>query len=75
MSAKEDKYLKEFGKNLQRLRKAKGLSTREFADSAEISHSSVGRLEAGLTNPTLTTLIKLAKALDVDLNTLGLTHM
>ena len=31
---------------------------------------AVGRLEAGLDNPTMTTLIKLAEALDVDLNTL-----
>ena len=72
MGAKDDRYLKDFGKNLQRLRKAKDLSTRDFADIADISHSSVGRLEAGLSNPTLTTLVKLAKALDVDLNTLGL---
>jgi len=55
---------------LQELRKAKGLSTRDFADAANISHSSVGRLEAGLTNPTLTTLLKLADALKVDMNTL-----
>lgn len=65
-----DKFLKEFGKNLKRLREAKGLSTRQFAYDAEISHSSVGRLEAGLSNPTLTTLVKIAEALGVDLNAL-----
>jgi transcriptional regulator with XRE-family HTH domain len=65
-----DKTLLNFGNNLQELRKAKGLSTRDFADAANISHSSVGRLEAGLTNPTLTTLLKLADALKVDMNTL-----
>ena len=59
-----------FGKNLQKLREAKGFSTRQFADEAEISHSSVGRLEAGLSNPTMTTLIKIAEALEVDLNSL-----
>lgn len=72
MGSKNEKFLKEFGKNLQKLREAKGLSTRQFAYEAEISHSSVGRLEAGLSNPTLTTLIKIAEALGVDLNTLGL---
>lgn len=72
MGSKNEKFLKEFGKNLQKLREAKGLSTRQFAYEAEISHSSVGRLEAGLSNPTLTTLIKIADALEVDLNTLGL---
>ena len=70
MGNKDDKLLKEFGKNLQKLREAKGLSTRQFAYEADISHSSVGRLEAGLANPTMTTLVKLAEALDVDLNSL-----
>ena len=67
---KTDKVLMEFGKNLQKLREAKGFSTRQFAYEAEISHSSVGRLEAGLSNPTMTTLIKIAEALEVDLNSL-----
>lgn len=68
--AQEDKILKEFGKNLGKLRVAKKISTREFAYLADISHSSVGRLEAGETNPSMTTLLKLAEALAVDLNTL-----
>ncbi len=70
MASKSDRFLKDFGKNLQKLRKDRGLSTRQFADDAEISHSSVGRLEAGLSNPTLTTLMKLAAVLKVDLNEL-----
>ena len=67
-----EKKLLQFGTQLQELRKAKGLSTRQFADVANISHSSVGRLEAGLTNPTMTTLIKLADALEIDMDTLAL---
>jgi transcriptional regulator with XRE-family HTH domain len=70
MATKTEKILKEFGDNLQQLRKAKGFSTREFAYEADISHSSVGRLEAGLSNPTLTTLIKIAEVLEVDLSQL-----
>jgi transcriptional regulator with XRE-family HTH domain len=65
------KILVRFGKKLAELRKAKKYSTREFADVADISHSSVIRLEAGLTNPSLTTLLKLSAALQTDLNTLG----
>ena len=72
MDAKIDKFLSDFGKNLQRIRKAKGFSTREFAYEADISHSSVIRLEAGLTNPTLTTLIKISEALNVDVNILAM---
>lgn len=66
----EDKILKQFGKNLEVLRKARELSTREFAYLADISHSSVGRLENGETNPSLTTLLKLAEALGVDVTVL-----
>jgi transcriptional regulator with XRE-family HTH domain len=72
MDSKSDKILVDFGKNLQKLRKARKLSTREFAYAAEISHSSVGRLEKGESNPTLTTLLKIADALDVDINTLAM---
>jgi len=60
-----DKILKDFGKNLQQLRTERGFSTRKFAYEADISPSSLGRLEAGLSNPTFTTLLKLAKALEI----------
>lgn len=66
----EEQFLKAFGKNLKKLREAKKLSTREFAYTADISHSSVGRLENGLSNPSATTLLKLAEALGTDFNTL-----
>ena len=72
MTRNNEKFLKEFGKNLKKLRIEKGLSTREFAYEADIAHSSVGRLEAGLSNPTITTLIRIADALEVDLNKLAL---
>ncbi|MEI9807998.1 MAG: helix-turn-helix transcriptional regulator [Bacteroidota bacterium] len=70
MTNKEDKILKAFGKNLQKLRVERGFSTRKFAYEADISPSSLGRLEAGLSNPSLTTLLKLSEALKVDLITL-----
>jgi transcriptional regulator with XRE-family HTH domain len=70
MANQNDKILKDFGKNLQKLRIKKGFSTRKFANEADISPSSLGRLEAGLSNPSLTTLLKIAEALEVDLNTL-----
>ena len=72
MVRNNEKYLKEFGRNLKKLRLEKGLSTRKFADEADIAHSAVQRLEAGLSNPTITTLIRIADALGVDLNKLAL---
>jgi transcriptional regulator with XRE-family HTH domain len=70
MAAKNEKLLKEFGKKIKKLRMEKGLSTRQFAYAADIAHSAVGRLEAGLSNPTLTTFLKVAEALEVDLDEL-----
>lgn len=52
------------------MRIAKGLSTRQFAYEADITHSSVGRLEAGLSNPSFTTLIKIAEALEIEISQL-----
>jgi transcriptional regulator with XRE-family HTH domain len=72
MASAEEKLLKEFGKNLQKLRIEKGFSTRKFVNEADLSKSSLYRLEAGLTNPSLITLLKLADALQVDLNKLGM---
>ena len=66
--SQEEKILKEFGKKLEKLRKAKGLSYRKFSYAAELSVSYVQKLEAGLSNPSYTTLLKLAEALEVELN-------
>jgi transcriptional regulator with XRE-family HTH domain len=71
MASADEKMLKDFGKNLQKLRIERGFSTRKFVDEADISKSMLYRLEAGLTNPTLTTLLKLADALQVDLGKLS----
>jgi transcriptional regulator with XRE-family HTH domain len=70
MAVNSNKILKEFAKNLQKMRIAKGLSTRQFAYEADITHSSVGRLEAGLSNPSFTTLIKIAEALEIEISQL-----
>jgi len=70
MARKNDKDLKELGRNIKKLRIAKGMSTRQFAYEADIAHSAVASLEAGLQNPTYITLLRIAEALEVDLNTL-----
>lgn len=67
---RDDKILKKFGENLKRLRIAKGLTTREFADLAEIAYSQVWVLESGKGDPSLTTLIAIANTLEVSLDTL-----
>ncbi len=67
---RDDRILKAFGKKLKKLRKERNLSTREFADIAEIAHSQVWVLETGRGDPGLTTLLAIAEALNVSLNDL-----
>ena len=71
---RDDKIHKAFGKKLKKLRKERNLSTRGFADTAEIASSQVWVLETGKGDPSLTTLLAISKALDVSLNDLDPTH-
>jgi transcriptional regulator with XRE-family HTH domain len=66
MKAGEDKEtLKEFGSNLQKIRKRKGLSLRALSHECSIDFSDIGKIERGEINVTLLTIVQLAKALDV----------
>jgi transcriptional regulator with XRE-family HTH domain len=67
MPRKNDhKILVVFGHNLKKRRLAKGLSLREFAAIADVDHAMIDRYERGITNPSLTTIAKLAEALEVE---------
>ncbi|HWJ28315.1 MAG TPA: helix-turn-helix transcriptional regulator [Flavisolibacter sp.] len=65
---RDEKSLKAFGENLKRLRELKGLTTRQLADTADIAYSQIWTLESGQGDPTLTTLLALARALEVSLD-------
>jgi transcriptional regulator with XRE-family HTH domain len=68
MPRKNDhKILTTFGNNLRRHRKAKGYSLRQFAALADIDHAMIDRYERGVTNPSLTTVAKLAEALNIEI--------
>ncbi|RUV98958.1 MAG: helix-turn-helix domain-containing protein [Mesorhizobium sp.] len=56
---------KRLGRNLRRLRKAKGLSQEAFADDVGIHRTYVSDLERGRRNPTITVVEKLAVFLAV----------
>lgn len=65
ITAGDKKALKEFGENLRKLRKDKGLSLREMSYACSIDNSKIAKIEKGMINITLTTLLQLAVALDV----------
>lgn len=54
-----------FAANVERLRKAKGLTQEQAAWSVGMHPSAWGRIEAGERKPTLATVFKLARGLEV----------
>ena len=55
------------GKHIQKLRELKGISQQDLAAKCNFEKSNMSRLESGRVNPTLSTLGKVADALDVTL--------
>ena len=55
------------GKQIRKIRESKDVSQQELAAKCNFEKSNMSRLEAGRVNPTLATLEKVAKALDVTL--------
>jgi transcriptional regulator with XRE-family HTH domain len=55
------------GKQIQKLRELKGLSQQDLAAKCNFEKSNMSRLEAGRVNPTLSTLEKVANALEITL--------
>jgi len=60
-----------FKDNLRKLRTKKGLSQEKLARLADISLNTLTKIESGFAKkPTIQTVVKLAKALDVSLDEL-----
>jgi len=58
-------------KNLRKLREAKGLSQEKLARLADVANNTIIKIEAGKNqNPTLDTLKKITKTLDVSIDEL-----
>jgi transcriptional regulator with XRE-family HTH domain len=66
MAENGDQYLKKFGEKLEALKKASGLSYRKIAANCNVEHSDIKRYVDGKINPTLLTIIDLAKGLNVE---------
>ncbi len=54
----------ELGKTIQRLRKAYNLSLGELSEQSGVAKSIISQIERNETNPTLSTVIRLSRALD-----------
>lgn len=75
MDRSRRKILRLFGRNLQRERKAKGLTQEDLGSSAGVSDKYIGELERAEKNPSIHIVVCLARALKVDpCRLLGLAH-
>lgn len=57
--------LKKLGANIKRLREMKNLSLRELSYACDIDNSKISKIEKGQINITFTTILQLAKALEI----------
>ena len=67
---KEQKFLDSLGKRIFELRKEKGMTQEELAEKLGTLHNQISRLENGMVNPKITTLLKVAEVLGVSVSDL-----
>lgn len=65
--------LKKLGANIKRLREMKNLSLRELSYACDIDNSKISKIEKGQINITFTTILQLAKALEISPSELLMT--
>lgn len=63
-------YYQELAKNMRVERARLKISQLKLAELANVSIDTINLIERGVVNPKLCTVISIAKALNVDLNTL-----
>jgi transcriptional regulator with XRE-family HTH domain len=62
---RDKKIMAAFGRQLRELRKQQKLTQKSLAERAGISVSQVARMETGELNTTISTIVKLSKALEL----------
>ncbi|NQY68437.1 MAG: helix-turn-helix transcriptional regulator [Flavobacteriales bacterium] len=65
-----EKELQKLGERIKELRKSKGMTQLDLAAAINQDYTSITRLEAGRTNPTYVTLLKIAEGLEVSVSDL-----
>ena len=70
MEIEEQLFLYKFGSRLREIRLAKSLSQEMLANDANIPINQIGRIERAEISTSLTTIIKIAKALDIEVKAL-----
>lgn len=66
--AVNEPFIKEFGKNLRKIRLSKKVSMQTLAYTINVEYSQISRIELGKINTSISTVYDIAEALDVPLN-------
>lgn len=66
----DEEGLKLLAKRLKEIRSEKGITQEELAYRSELTLSQIARIETIKINPTISTIFKIVRALDVPLNEL-----
>lgn len=64
---RDQDFVEKFGKNLRKIRENKNFSQKALADELNTDRSQISRIERGLANPTLETLLSIAQILEVEI--------
>jgi transcriptional regulator with XRE-family HTH domain len=64
---KNKEFCLAFGTHLKALRREKGLTLRGLALEADMEHSQLSKIERGINNPTISTVLALSRALEVSI--------
>lgn len=62
----ELEYIRTLGQNIKKIRLEKRMNQVDLALACDFKKPNMQRIEAGNTNPTFKTLLKIAKALEVN---------
>ena len=66
----DSKFLSVLGARIRKLRLKKDMTQNELAMLCNFEKASMSRIESGQTNMTILTMVKISKALDVDIKDL-----
>lgn len=64
----QKEFLKKLGENIVRIRKEKGVASKEIYEDIEMDRSNYRRIEAGRTNPSTLILKKICDKLGVSVS-------
>jgi transcriptional regulator with XRE-family HTH domain len=70
VAKRKDALLTTFGRRVKRVREDHGWTQEVLAEHASLDRSYIAGIEAGLRNPSVTVVAKLARGLDVSLSEL-----